>query len=679
VILDLFEICNLGFGIFYLILTFMSDYLKELNSQQKSAVLQTSGSLLVLAGAGAGKTKTLTSRILHLVKEGIKPSSILAITFTNKAAKEMRERVEKIILEDKTLNLPIEINEKPFVSTFHSLGVYILKENSQEIGLTKYFNIYDRNDSKKAIKESIIKNNLDPKQFDPNKILSIISHQKGNFVDNKKYEENIGNDYFPQIISKVWNDYEKILQTQKSLDFDDLLLKTALLLKNNSNIRKKYQEKWDYIHIDEYQDTNKVQYEISKILAENNQNICVVGDIDQNIYEWRGSNIKNIFKFEKDFPNTKTILLEQNYRSTQTILTAANQIIKKNKIRKEKNLFTENKEGDKISVFSGWTETQESRKVAEKVKNLINQNISPDEIAILYRNNFQSRVLEEAFLIEKIPYQVLGTKFFDRKEIKDIISFLKASLNPESLVDITRIINIPPRGIGKTTLLKIISNKKEELNPAIRLKVDNFYKLLEKIKEKAFSLKPSETIMYIFKETGLMEKLKNGTEEDLERINNIMELISLAIRYDFLIDQEGIERFLEDISLSSDQDELDQKNQKKESVKMMTIHTSKGLEFNYVFITGLEDNLFPSKRNFGEKKEQTESQKEEERRLFYVAITRACKKVFLSFASNRIIFGSKQTNSPSEFISDIDENLIEVEEENSGNSDNNEKVVYLEW
>jgi DNA helicase-2/ATP-dependent DNA helicase PcrA len=657
----------------------MSDYLKELNSQQKSAVLQTSGSLLILAGAGAGKTKTLTSRILHLVKSGVKPSSILAITFTNKAAKEMRERVEKILSEDQNLNIPIQNQEKPFMSTFHSLGVYILKENAREIGLTKYFNIYDRNDSKKAIKESIIKNGLDPKQFDLNKILSIISKQKGNFVDNKKFEKNIENEYFPQIISKVWNNYEKTLQEQKSLDFDDLLLKTALLLKTNPDIRKKYQEKWDYIHIDEYQDTNKVQYEISKILAENNKNICVVGDIDQNIYEWRGSNIKNIFKFEQDFPNTKTILLEQNYRSTQTILTAANQIIKKNKIRKEKNLFTENEEGEKISVFSGWTETQESRKVAEKVKNLINQNISPDEIAILYRNNFQSRVLEEAFLIEKIPYQVLGTKFFDRKEIKDVISFIKASLNPESIVDITRIINVPPRGIGKTTLLKIISNKKEELSPTIKSKVDNFYKLLEKIKEKALSSKPSETIIYIFNETGLMEKLKNGTEEDLERMNNIMELVTLAIRYDFLIDQEGIERFLEDVALSSDQDELDEKNQKKESVKMMTIHASKGLEFNYIFITGLEDNLFPSKRNFGEKTEQTESQKEEERRLFYVAITRACKKVFLSFASNRIIFGSKQTNPPSEFISDIDENLIEMDNNQDFSSSNNEKVVYLEW
>jgi DNA helicase-2/ATP-dependent DNA helicase PcrA len=273
----------------------------------------------------------------------------------------------------------------------------------------------------------------------------------------------------------------------------------------------------------------------------------------------------------------------------------------------------------------------------------------------------------------------LGTKFFDRKEIKDVISFIKASLNPESIVDITRIINVPPRGIGKTTLLKIISNKKEELSPTIKSKVDNFYKLLEKIKEKALSSKPSETIIYIFNETGLMEKLKNGTEEDLERMNNIMELVTLAIRYDFLIDQEGIERFLEDVALSSDQDELDEKNQKKESVKMMTIHASKGLEFNYIFITGLEDNLFPSKRNFGEKTEQTESQKEEERRLFYVAITRACKKVFLSFASNRIIFGSKQTNPPSEFISDIDENLIEIDNNQDFSSSNNEKVVYLEW
>lgn len=675
-------------------------YLEELNEQQKMAVLQKEGPVLILAGAGAGKTKTITHKILHLIKEGVKPSSILAVTFTNKASKEMRERIEKMILEDKKLNFPIGNEEKPFISTFHSLGVFILKENAKEIGMTKYFNIYDRNDSKKAIKNSIIEAGLDPKQFEPGKILSIISRQKGDFQTNQTFKKEVGNEYYKQIISDVWTRYEKILEKEKSLDFDDLLLKTALLLKNNTKIRKKYQNLWKYIHIDEYQDTNKVQYEISKLLVGENQNICVVGDIDQNIYSWRGADIKNIFNFEKDFKNVKTILLEQNYRSTQTILTAANDIIKKNKKRKEKNLFTKNNEGEKISLISGYTERQEASVVAQNIKKLLEKKIPANEIAVLYRANFQSRVLEEFFLMEKIPYQVLGTRFFERKEIKDIISFLKLSLNPESLSDLKRVINIPPRGIGKLTILKLFSGKENELSLPMQLKIKEFKNLIQKIKEKTFKEKPSDVIKFILKETGLENKLKEGSEDDLERLFNIGELITLATKYDALPIpkdihnisknpkhisnniQTGIEKLIEDSILSTDQDEIDlsidknsEKKDQKNAIKLMTIHSSKGLEFDYIFITGLEDTLFPSKR-FNEK--QTENQKEEERRLFYVALTRARKKIFLSYASVRTIFGSKQINPPSEFISDIDESLIERENcdknENSG-----EKMIYLDF
>lgn len=676
------------------------NYLDQLNEQQKSAVIQTKGPIMIIAGAGAGKTRTITYRIFHLIKEGIKPSSILAVTFTNKASKEMRERIEKMLTEDKSLNFPINLEletgfpnqEIPFISTFHSLGVYILKENAQKIGMTRYFNIFDRNDSKRAIKEAVIQSNLDPKQFEPGKILSIISREKGNFKTHETFKKDVGNEYFKQIISDVWTKYEKTLLKENSLDFDDLLLKTALLLKNNTQIREKYQKKWKYIHIDEYQDTNRVQYEISKLLTGKEQNICAVADGDQCIYSWRGADHTNINNFEKNFKNTKTILLEENYRSTQTILTAANDIIKKNKNRKEKNLFTKNNNGEKISLISGYTEKQEANVVVQNVKNILKEKVSANKIAILYRANFQSRVLEEAFLMENIPYQVLGIKFFERKEIKDIISFIKASLNPKSLVDIKRIINVPPRGIGKLTILKLFSEKENELSSSMQLKIQKFKEMMEKIKEKIQKEKPSEVIKFIIKETGLKQKFQEGSDEDLEKLANIGELVTLSIKYDNLPTpkiisniskkkehisnqiQTGIEKLLEDATLATDQDEIDQKKEQKDAVKLMTIHASKGLEFDYIFITGLEDNLFPSKR-FNEK--QTDLQKEEERRLFYVALTRAKKKLFLSYASTRIIFGSKQMNPPSEFIFDIDNNLIE-NEINEEKIQKNKKIIYLE-
>ncbi len=654
----------------------MSKHLEQLNKKQKEAVLQKDGPVLIIAGAGAGKTKTITHRILNLIQEGINPSSILAVTFTNKAAKEMRERIEKMLSEDKQINFPVSaenIENKPFISTFHSLGVYILKENAGKIGLTRYFNIYDRNDSKKAIKESVLKANLDPKQFEPAKILSVISKQKGNFITHKKYSKNVGNEYFKQVVSQVWNNYEKILQNEKSLDFDDLLLKPTLLLKENKKIREKYQKQWKYIHIDEYQDTNKVQYEMSKLLVGENKNICAVADGDQCIYNWRGADHTNIFNFEKDFKDVKNILLEQNYRSTQTILTAANDVIKKNKVRKEKNLFTKNEEGEKISITSSYTERQEAQNVVENTKKLLEGGVSASEIAVLYRANFQSRVLEEAFLMENVPYQVLGTKFFERKEVKDVISFIKASLNPESLIDVKRIINVPPKGIGKITILKLFSGKENELSPAMQLKVDKFRILLKNIEKKCQKNKPSDIIKYILKESGLEKKLKEGTEDDQERLANIGELITLSMKYDGMESPRGIEKLLEDAALATDQDEIDSKKEQKNAVKLMTVHASKGLEFDYIFITGLEDTLFPSKR-FDQK--QTESQKEEERRLFYVALTRARKKLFLSYSSVRSIFGSKQMNPPSEFIFDIDENL--VEEEINENTENIEKVIYFD-
>lgn len=625
----------------------------SLNERQKKATETLDGPLLILAGAGAGKTKTLTHRIINLVHRGVAPHEILAITFTNKAAKEMRDRVNHLLSTDTSLNVPISFNERPFVSTFHSLGVHIIKENSRILDIPRHFTIYDRNDSKRAVKNALEELNLDPKQYDPNKILSIISREKGDGVSSVEYAaRNL--DFFPEIVSKVWQKYEQQLKKDKSLDFDDLLLKTMLLLRNNAAVREHYAQTWKYVHIDEYQDTNRVQYEISRLLVEKHRNICVVGDIDQNIYSWRGADIQNILNFEKDYPEATVILLEENYRSTQTILTAANSVIEKNVMRRDKKLFTNNGEGDKIELIETYDENGEARTVAEKAKLLIANGVLPEEIAVLYRANFQSRILEEAFLRKNVPYQILGTRFFDRKEIKDVLSFIRLALNPDNSGDLSRVINVPPRGIGKVTLLKILEGKKNELSGSMQEKVGQFFRILERIREVASTEKPSELIKFTIRETGIESSLKMGDPEDQERLENLREMVTLATKYDETPGEEGIEKLLSDAALATDQDEL----QKPQSaVKLMTVHASKGLEFDYVFIAGLEEDLFPHARLNEE--HVSASGQEEERRLFYVALTRARKKVFLSFAAIRTIFGAQKVNIPSQFIADIDVALIE--------------------
>lgn len=638
-----------------------------LNERQQQAVDTLEGPLLILAGAGAGKTKTIAERIRNLVKHGVAPSSILAITFTNKAAKEMRERVEKMLLEDKELSRPVSMTEKPFVSTFHSLGVHILKENSQVLGISRHFTIFDKDDAKRAIKEALVNTGFDPKTHEPDRILSIISKEKGRDTTSDEYMSHEEGGHFVSTVKSVWQEYEKILKRDSALDFDDLLLKTVRLLRGNSKIREYYRNVWKYIHIDEYQDTNKVQYEIAKLLTSEEKNITVVGDIDQNIYSWRGADIQNILKFEKDYPETKIILLEENYRSTKTILEAANTIIKKNKIRVEKNLFTQSEAGEKISLLSTFDEISEAEFIATKAKELIALGENAEEIAVLYRANFQSRVLEEAFLRHQVPYQLLGTRFFERREVKDIISYLRAGLNPGALADVKRIINTPTRGIGKTTVVKIFAGDETTLPASTRVKIADFRAMLIDIGEKANELKPSEVINHIIKCTGLEAEWRGGRDEDQDRLENAFELVAFASRYDHLPQGEGIENFLKDAALQSDQDDLDRKKNEKENksgVRLMTIHASKGLEFNVVFISGLEDGLFP--HNKITRENITAEEREEERRLFYVAVTRARKKLYLTNAQVRTVFGQRETNLPSEFIFDIPEELTEEEVWNEG-------------
>lgn len=639
-------------------------HLESLNSEQKSAVLQTEGPLLILAGAGAGKTKTVTHRILHIVKQGVTPHQILAITFTNKAAKEMRERVLKLIREDASLNMPVSFEEKPFVSTFHALGVHILKENSRLIGLNRHFTIFDKTDATSAVKAAVIEAGLDPKQFEPAKILRVISREKGNLTTVEAFTRLTSNEYFSNIVATVWKKYEEHLKKEQALDFDDLLLKTAILLRDHKEVLEHYQSIWKYIHIDEYQDTNKVQYMIAKLLASKTRNLCVVGDIDQNIYSWRGADIKNIMDFEKDYPEAKVVTLEENYRSTKTILDTANAVIKKNKKRREKNLFTRQGAGEKIVMFEGYDEVEEAHYIAEKSNELIRGGVEPNEIAVLFRANFQSRILEEAFLAHSVPYQLLGTKFFERKEIKDALSYLRAALNPQGLADLKRIINEPPRGIGKVTLLKIFSGQEESLSGAVRDKIQSFRNVLAQIRDLATREKPSSVMRFVISASGLEAEYKKGTDEDLERLENLQELVTLSTKYDHLPPvtlgtetsaASGLEKLIEEAALQSDQDEM---KEAKNAVKLMTVHASKGLEFEHVFITGLEQDLFPHLKL--SEQSMSESESEEERRLFYVALTRAKKRLYLTFAGVRTIFGSKRMNVPSEFLGDIADHNVEA-------------------
>lgn len=622
------------------------NHLDGLNAEQKKAVLQTEGPLLIIAGAGAGKTKTLTHRIVHLVMQGVAPENILAITFTNKAAHEMRERALALLAKYAE-----RAGGVPFISTFHSLGVHILKSHAHHFGLTRHFGIADDSDSMGLIKESIEACGLDIKQTEPRKVRGLISRIKGEGMNAESYYAKTSTAY-ERMIGEIFRNYEKFLKRDGAFDFDDLLLKSLELLKRFPEIRDEYRARFRYIHVDEYQDTNGVQYELVRLLVGPAHNLCVVGDSDQNIYSWRGANLKNILNFEKDYPDAKVVLLEENYRSTKNILEAANTVIAKNTVRKAKNLFTSNTTGDPITLVECYDEAIEAGHIAETVAGLDRQGIPLGSIAVLYRANFQSRVLEEAFLSAQIPYQVLGTKFFDRKEIKDILSYIRAALNKESLGDIKRIINVPVRGIGKVTIAKLFAGESAALPPLMSRKIAQFYELLEKIAGHIQTNVPSEVVKFILKETKLEDTLKNGSSDDLERLENMRELATVALSYDAYGPSEGLEKLLENAALASDQDTLLEK--KEEAVRLMTVHASKGLEYDYIFVAGLEQDLFPHRRDH----KLTIEDQEEERRLFYVALTRAAKKLYLSFAGIRTLYGSRVINAPSEFLFDIPEHLV---------------------
>jgi DNA helicase-2/ATP-dependent DNA helicase PcrA len=628
--------------------------LQNLNEHQKQAVLAQEGPLLVLAGAGAGKTRVIVHRIAGLIRAGTPPERILAVTFTNKAAREMQERVDVLLSEDLSLSPFDRPRTRPFIGTFHALCLSIIKTFHAEAGLPARFTIYDRQDSIRAAKEALQEAGFDPKQLEPRRVLSIMGRAKGDALDREGFLAEKASSYIDEAVAEVWERYGALLRKENALDFDDILLRAYELLLKNENVRKHFQAAWDYIHVDEYQDTNRVQYEIIKVLAGAHRNIAAVGDADQNIYSWRGASIEHILNFEHDFPNAAVVVLSENYRSTKNILAAANDAIAKNLKRKEKKLFTKNEDGEKIALAGFTDENEEALFIARESARRIRRGEDPNGIAVLYRANFQSRALEEAFLKNNVPYQVLGTRFFERKEVKDALSYVRLALNAESAADLVRAIASPPRGIGKVTLAKMVNKQETGLPPEALRKVSAFRATLARIASALENKKASEAMRETLTESGLWHYYEKGGEDDAERLENLKELVTVAAKYDGFPAPEGIEHLIEEAALQADQDELE-KSQKKEGVKLMTVHAAKGLEFDTVFIAGLEDGLFPHERDASETVDD-----EEERRLFYVALTRAKKNVYLTYAISRRIFGTRSINMPSEFVTEIDTELSEV-------------------
>jgi DNA helicase-2/ATP-dependent DNA helicase PcrA len=626
-------------------------YLDGLNERQKEAVLAINGPISVLAGAGSGKTRVLTTRIYHLIREGVAPQSILAVTFTNKAAREMRERLTARLETQGPL---------PFVATFHGLGRELLQEYGRPLNIPRFFTIFDRDDSERAVKEALKALDVDPKEIAPRFVLSRISKAKSDGIEMLEFAEKHGRDSFRnRIVADVWRRYDETLKKEKALDFDDLIVLPVKLLEKHEDVRRTVQNRFSHIHIDEYQDTNALQGKLASLLAGERKNLFVVGDIDQTIYTWRGATIDNLLAFEKAYPGAQTIILEHNYRSTKTIVDAANGIIELNRNRKDKRSVTDNPDGERIIIHVENSAEGEGRFIARQCKKLMREGEVPEQMAVLFRTNFQSRVLEEAFLAEGVPYRLLGTRFFDRKEVKDVLAWVRLALEPTRESDRARAVQTPPRGIGKVTLGKIIAGKPEDFKPSERAKVAAFEEVVRVLNEASQNELPSVFVRMVIEKSGIQAMLEKGGDDDQERLENIKELASLASRYDSAPGQEGIALFLTDASLASDQDELDRK-QTSSGVTLMTVHAAKGLEFDTVFVTGLEEGLFPHE-GMGDQKDEKRDE-EEERRLFYVAVTRAKKRLLLTYARIRRIYGTDFLSEPSSFLRDIDPSLTRYQD-----------------
>ena len=629
--------------------------IEKLNDRQREAVENLDGPMLVLAGAGSGKTRVLTTKVAYLLEEkDISPSNILAITFTNKAAKEMKERIFSLIGRQGFL---VQI------STFHSFGLKLLKENYDLLGYDSNFTILDSDDSLTVIKKIMKELGIDSNKYNYRGIRASISDNKNEMVSVKEYEKFVYTEY-DEIVYKVYNEYEKSLKRSNAIDFDDLLLLPIKLFNEHPSILQKYQEQYKYVFIDEYQDTNKPQYLLSKMISAKYKNITVVGDNDQAIFTWRGADYKNILNFEKDYPDSKVVILDENYRSTKNILKAANNVIKNNKIRKEKNLWTNNEDGNLIKYYKAYDEKDESEFVVKEINKLLDNNVNPNDICVLYRANAQSRNVEEAFLSHNISYRIVGSyAFYNRKEIKDLIAYLKLVHNEKDDVSLLRVINYPKRGIGSKSIENLAISAKVE-NKSLYESIDGgkeleFKRIIEDLKKEKDNMSLTDFVDLVLNKSGIKESLKN--EKTLEsdiRLENLEEFKSITKN---LEERDGIvslEDFLDELSLVSDASE--NQNDGNDKVTLMTMHAVKGLEFDYVFVVGVEEGLFPHLNSMN-----SEEELEEERRLMYVAITRARKKLYIINSRSRLLYGKISSNVPSRFISEIGEDLLDQEKKES--------------
>lgn len=652
------------------------NYLDSLNPEQRKAVENTEGPIMIIAGAGSGKTRVLTYRIAHLIKQGVAPHQILALTFTNKAAREMKERIKTIVSGSEASNI--------WMGTFHSVFARILRVEAERLGYPQAFTIYDTDDSKNLIKSIIQSMGLDDKVYKPSLVYNRISNAKNNLISSREYLNNSEIVFEDKSSGKpkigfIFQAYEERCFKASAMDFDDLLFKTNVLLKNNPDLLYKYQQRFKYILVDEYQDTNYSQYLIVKKLAAMYQNICVVGDDAQSIYSFRGANIQNILKFEKDYPDLKVFKLEQNYRSTKTIVEAANSVIKYNQDQLKKSVWTDNPQGEKVRILEATTDNEEGQLVANKIFELRMQNqLANGDFAILYRTNSQSRTMEEALRKRNIPYRIYGgLSFYKRKEIKDLIAYFRLTVNQNDEEGLKRVINYPVRGIGKTTLerIEVIADEQKislwsvleqcsimpHFNAGTTKKITEFVYLIKSFKAQLNKSSAYDLAKHIAVSSGLLKELEQDkTPEGISRIENIEELLNAIQEFTDTPDENreepinrNLEAFLQDVALLTDADEND-KDGENNKVSLMTIHAAKGLEFPCVFVVGVEENLFPSQLSIGTKEEL-----EEERRLFYVALTRAEKHLFVSYAQNRYRYGQIHHAEPSRFIDEIDEKLID--------------------
>ena len=637
--------------------------LENLNDMQKEAVMYKDGPMLVIAGAGSGKTKVLTTRIVYLINNyNVSPYNILAITFTNKASKEMKERVDNLIGDTPVI-----------ISTFHSFGVRILRENYEVLGYKSNFVIMDSDDTLTLIKKILKEMNVDPKAFSPYMIRNKISSAKNEFIMPSDYQKFVCSEA-DDIVYKVYKKYQELLFKNNSLDFDDLLILPIKLFNEHPDILAKYQERFKYILIDEYQDTNHAQYLFVKMISAKYRNICVIGDNDQSIYMFRGANYKNILNFEKDYKDCKVFMLEQNYRSTKNILNAANDVIKNNELRKDKNLWSDNPEGDKITYYKAHDEIDEVFYVSRKIKELVSSGVSYSDIAVLYRTNAQSRVFEQELLKQNLPFKIVGSfYFYSRREIKDLLSYLRLILNTNDDISLERAINTPKRGIGLKTIQDLVliaeDNNISMFDAITDGKALAFKNIILELQDELSRHTLTEFVDIVLDKSGIKKALKDEHSLDADiRLENLEEFKSVTKTFEERVGEISLEEFLTEVSLVSDVEEYkDDPNR----ITLMTVHSVKGLEFPYVFVVGLEEGIFPHKNSMDSKDEL-----EEERRLMYVAITRAKKKLYITSAKRRMIFGQENASVVSRFVNEIDKDLLDIENKEEPKIIKHEKNVY---